>query len=314
MHEEFVHAGSDVVEAFTYYGHREKLRLIGRENDLELMNRKALQIARQVANETNTLMAGNICNTTRYDVDDPKSHEAVKQMFKESITWAVEEGADFIIAETFPDFAEALLALECIKEFAPGKESVIMLAQHRFNSREDYGTRDGLSFPEACKRLFAAGATVAGLNCSCGPQVMTDMMRDIRKACPNNYLAALPVPYRTTWEEPQMQNLIVEKTGKRAFPYSLDSYLCPMDDIVDFANVCKELNIQYCGLCCGNTGKYTRTFVETLGRKPPASRFRPNMDLHYIFGTSDKLHKCNTEKLKGMVDAKNKPADQHIKK
>ena len=31
LHREFVHAGSDVVEAFTYYGHREKLRLIGRE-------------------------------------------------------------------------------------------------------------------------------------------------------------------------------------------------------------------------------------------------------------------------------------------
>ena len=29
LHREFVHAGSDVVEAFTYYGHREKLRLIG---------------------------------------------------------------------------------------------------------------------------------------------------------------------------------------------------------------------------------------------------------------------------------------------
>ena len=29
LHREFVHAGSDVVEAFTYYAHREKLRIIG---------------------------------------------------------------------------------------------------------------------------------------------------------------------------------------------------------------------------------------------------------------------------------------------
>src|SRR5579885_3639541 len=34
LHREFVHAGSDVVEAFTYYGHRAKLRLIGREKEL----------------------------------------------------------------------------------------------------------------------------------------------------------------------------------------------------------------------------------------------------------------------------------------
>ena len=35
LHREFVHAGSDVVEAFTYYAHREKLRVIGKEHLLE---------------------------------------------------------------------------------------------------------------------------------------------------------------------------------------------------------------------------------------------------------------------------------------
>jgi hypothetical protein len=37
------HAGSDVVEAFTYYGHRQKLRIIGRENILEPLNREDLR-------------------------------------------------------------------------------------------------------------------------------------------------------------------------------------------------------------------------------------------------------------------------------
>src|SRR6202162_6742602 len=49
LHREFVHAGSDVVEAFTYYAHREKLRVIGRERDLESINRQALRIAKKVA-------------------------------------------------------------------------------------------------------------------------------------------------------------------------------------------------------------------------------------------------------------------------
>src|SRR3546814_10755770 len=39
LHREFVHAGSDVVEAFTYYAHREKLRIIGKEELLEPLNR-----------------------------------------------------------------------------------------------------------------------------------------------------------------------------------------------------------------------------------------------------------------------------------
>src|SRR5829696_4692403 len=55
LHREFVHAGSDVVEAFTYYAHREKLRLIGREHELEPMNRQALALAAEAARDTGTL-------------------------------------------------------------------------------------------------------------------------------------------------------------------------------------------------------------------------------------------------------------------
>ena len=49
LHRDFVHAGSDVVEALTYYAHREKLRVIGREQDLERINRRALDTAKAVA-------------------------------------------------------------------------------------------------------------------------------------------------------------------------------------------------------------------------------------------------------------------------
>src|SRR5690349_22833739 len=59
LHRDFVHAGSDVVEALTYYAHREKLRVIGREQDLEPINRRALEIAHAVAHETGTLFAGD---------------------------------------------------------------------------------------------------------------------------------------------------------------------------------------------------------------------------------------------------------------
>src|ERR1700745_4105735 len=89
LHREFVHAGSDVVEAFTYYGHREKLRLIGREQDLEPLNPKALAIAKEVADETGALLAGDISNTNIYE-DDDDSRRTVRAMFDEQIEWAVE--------------------------------------------------------------------------------------------------------------------------------------------------------------------------------------------------------------------------------
>ena len=49
IHKDFQHAGSDVVEAFTYIGHREKMKVIGKEDLLEPLNRAALKIAKEVA-------------------------------------------------------------------------------------------------------------------------------------------------------------------------------------------------------------------------------------------------------------------------
>src|SRR6201987_2158975 len=66
LHRECVHAGSDVVEAFTYYGHRQKLRVIGKEDILEPLHRPALSVAAGVARQTGTLLAGNVCNTNVY--------------------------------------------------------------------------------------------------------------------------------------------------------------------------------------------------------------------------------------------------------
>ena len=47
LHREFIRAGSDIVQAFTYYGHREKLRLIGKEELLEPLQKNALEIAKK---------------------------------------------------------------------------------------------------------------------------------------------------------------------------------------------------------------------------------------------------------------------------
>src|SRR5260221_10655781 len=66
VHRDFVHAGSDVVEAIPYYAHREKLRIIGREHQLEAMNRQAPAIAKRVAAQTRAPFAGDTCNTNVY--------------------------------------------------------------------------------------------------------------------------------------------------------------------------------------------------------------------------------------------------------
>src|SRR3954462_13286770 len=51
LHREFGRAGSDIQVALTYYAHREKLQAVGREKDLERMNRGALRLAKAAASD-----------------------------------------------------------------------------------------------------------------------------------------------------------------------------------------------------------------------------------------------------------------------
>src|SRR5690242_6920211 len=97
LHREFVHAGSDVVEAFTYYAHREKMRIIGKEDLIEPLNRDALAIAREVADESGCLAAGDLSNTNAFAPDDTARRD-VRAMFTEQVQWIVDAGMDFVIA------------------------------------------------------------------------------------------------------------------------------------------------------------------------------------------------------------------------
>nr|MBA2297661.1 homocysteine S-methyltransferase family protein [Actinomycetota bacterium] len=183
LHREFVHAGSDVVEAFTYYAHREKLRLIGKEHLLEKMNRGALETAKQVAAESDALLAGDICNTNVFAPED-SSRSAVRAMFEEQVAWASDAEVDFVIAETFSYGEEALIATEVVK--AAGLPAVVTLAMH-----QEATTREGWSPADACKRLEDAGADVVGLNCIRGPKTMLPLVAAVREAV-SGHVAALP--------------------------------------------------------------------------------------------------------------------------
>lgn len=58
----------------------------------------------------------------------------------------MEGRADFIVAETFGEFGEAMLALECIKEYGNGNERVIKININQFLTVTVKGMNGHLSF------------------------------------------------------------------------------------------------------------------------------------------------------------------------
>ncbi len=280
LHREFAHAGSDVVLAFTYYGHREKMRLVGKEHLLEPLNREALALARSVAEDYGCLLAGNVCNTNHWSPDDATAQREVRAMFDEQIGWAADAGVDYVVSETNDYYGEAAAALEVIR--AHGLPAVVTLSAHR-----DPTLWDGVPILEAAKRLEQAGAEVVGLNCMRGPATMLALVEALRRSV-SCHVAALPVPYRTDEAHPTFQSL--DDAGcacipdGRPFPTALDPFTCNRYEVGGFAADCRELGVRYLGVCCGGAPHHVRAMAEAWGRRPAASRYAPDMERHAFFG------------------------------
>ena len=271
LHREFLRAGSDVMVALTYYAHRDKLKDVGRDGELEQLNRQAVRIANEIAAEGDALVAGNICNTWSYDPADPHvSGAVVRAQYEEQLGWAVEEGIDFVIAETYDHLGEALIGLDVCKQLG-------LPVMVTFASVQPGRTYDGYDYVEACRILAHEGATIVGLNCSRGPETMLPLLEEIRAAVDVG-VAAQPVPYRTT---------TTAFESLAGFPIQLEPHQCTRFEMADFARRARDIGVDYIGICCGGGPHHVRAMAEALGRDTPASRYSPAIELHPVLGAAE---------------------------
>ena len=291
IHRDFQHAGSDVVQAFTYNGHREKMKVIGKEHLLEPLNKIALKIAKQVSKEVSSgepnLVAGNISGTHIWDHKDENSKKEVRSMFAEMVGWAKEEEADYMVGETFYYASEAYTALEEIKK--SDLPAVITISPMGENIM-----RDGVSIVDTCKELEQKGADVIGMNCFRGPETMMPYLKEIRKSV-KCHVAALPITYRTTEKQPTFFNLddnngcTCPSPHGRTFPTALDPLYCNRYEIRKFATEANKIGIKYIGLCCGASPMLIREVAHAIGRSVPASRYKEKISNHFMYGTNKRI-------------------------
>ena len=244
--------------ALTYYAHREKLNDVGRDGDLEEMNRQAVRIANEIAAEGGALVAGNICNTWSYDPADPRrSGAVVRAQYEEQLGWAVEEGIDFVIAETNDFVGEALIGLEVCQELG-------LPAMVTFASVQPETTYDGYDYVDACRVLADAGAAVVGLNCSRGPATMLPLLERIRAAV-DIPIAALARALPDVGGHAGLR-VARRRDGRRPFPIQLEPFQRTRFEMADFARRAADLGVGYIGICCGGAPHYVRAMAEALGR------------------------------------------------
>jgi len=215
----------------------------------------------------------------------------VREQFQEQVRWAAEEGADFIIGETFDHYGEAVIALEEIKK--TGLPAVITFALANWTDGSRKGDKlllqDDVHVVEACKQLHAKGAAVVGLNCHRGTETILEPLRVIREQC-DFPLAALPVGYRCSPLHPTMQEL-----SKPGMTYSdLDCYTATRYDWEHFTKACMDMKIQYLGTCCGAGPHHVRAIAMALGKTPEAAKLAPSLEQHFVFGSKETHEKAGT--------------------
>ena len=172
------------------------MKVVNREREVETLNREAVRLAKQVADETGTMLAGNICIPGSDDAKDPKGSSRLgARCTKSKCAGRKKARAESIIAETLDWFAEARIALEVIR--SAGLPAVINLTTVMPKRS------DGYDFDTACKELADNGALVVGLNCGRGPPTLLPILKKVIKAVGKSaHIAAIPVTYRTSSKNP----------------------------------------------------------------------------------------------------------------
>ncbi|PNJ60649.1 BHMT isoform 3 [Pongo abelii] len=121
LHREFLRAGSNVMQTFTFYASEDKLENRGNyvleKISGQKVNEAACDIARQVADEGDALVAGGVSQTPSYL--SCKSETEVKKVFLQQLEVFMKKNVDFLIAEYFEHVEEAVWAVETL--IASGK-------------------------------------------------------------------------------------------------------------------------------------------------------------------------------------------------
>jgi betaine-homocysteine S-methyltransferase len=257
LHREFLYAGVDVLQALTFYASEDKLATVGLAGKVDEINRQAVRLARQVAEEDDALVAGNLCLTWAYDPDDAASPARTRTLLDQQVQVQQAEGVDFFIGETFVWLGEALIALEAAK--ASGLPAMITMGFETIPV-----SREGYSPAECARRLEAAGADIVGINCLRNPEYTLPLMAEVLQAV-SCYTACQPVGYHTPKEQPNF-------TALPQFPNALDPLQLTRQEMGEYARQAREMGINYIGSCCGSVAEHVRAMALALGKLPPDTR------------------------------------------
>ena len=246
LHREFLNAGSQVIQALTFFGSREKLNRAGYGPEAERINHAAVKLAKEVAGN-NALVAGSVSRTQLTEREGMDSLDKSRDHLAEQIQFLNEAGVDFLILETFFHLAEMTAALECAAE--AGLPAIATMSFRPLVNE----CSDGHTPSECAKTMVDLGAIAVGANCEQDPRRMLSILREMQGVV-DQPLAAQPAAFRTT-------DTCHSFTRLPAFPDDLETIQIARNEFFEFGKIAKSEGNGFAGGCCGCNAAYIRALV-----------------------------------------------------
>ncbi len=246
-HEEYIRAGSQLIETNTFGAGRFKLREAGAEDQVREINRAGAQIAVKAAGHQ-VYVAGSIgpSGETFPLEEGAASEEEIRASFAEQVLGLAEGGADVLIIETFSQLPEILLAIEIARQEAP---ELPVIAQMVFPARGM--TVHGEDALSCGQQMLAAGAVVVGTNCGRGIDAMVTAVGQMSP------LAGAGTPL-SAFPNAGMPEMVGGRTIYPAQP----GYMAAR------AREMVKLGVHLIGGCCGTTPAHIQEFRSALRIRP----------------------------------------------
>lgn len=232
LQREYVAAGSDIIYAPTFSANRHTLEREGLGDQVGELNRRLVALSRQAAGRK-SLVAGDMTTTgVTLEPNGPMEYNRLHEIYREQAAALAEGGADLIVIETMLGIDETAVALEAAREVCDLPVLCSLTVQ------SDGSAYFGGNCVDAVEELQELGASAAGINCSCGPEQLVSLVRNMKA------VARIPLLVKPNAGMPAISD-----DGEAVYPMTATEFAAHMQVLL-------EAGAHLIGGCCGTTPEF----------------------------------------------------------
>ncbi len=231
-------AGSQIIYAPTFGANRKNLERHGLQGQVRDFNRRLAALSKQVEG---ALIAGDVTTTgVPLEPNGAMTYSELHDIYTEQIEALCEGGVDLLVIETMLGVDETTVALEAARSVCDLPVMCSVTVQG------DGACYFGGNYVEAVETLQALGADAVGVNCSCGPEQLVSLMRNMKA------VASVPLIAKPNAGMPTISD-----AGEAVYPMSPEEFAHAMRPLL-------HAGAEIVGGCCGTTPEFIAALREII--------------------------------------------------